>query len=126
MSPTPGHVPDRKLDMDLFDIINRLRRNANTSARFGQTDELQGIADEILRWSTRLRKALLDALEPGLDLNAGWPALIASAEALRKTYDSVMTLGRMNAQELLQLEQAYGEARQELERLRQEARDARA
>jgi hypothetical protein len=45
---------------------------------------------------------------------------------LRKTYDSVMTLGRMNAQELLHLEQAYGEARQELERLRQEARDARA
>lgn len=120
MSPTPGHVPDRKLDSDLFELIGRLRRSANISSRFGQTDELQGIADAILQWSTRLRKALLEALEPGLGLDAGWPTLIAAAEALRKTYDSMATLGRMTAQDLGRMEQQFGEARQELERMRKE------
>jgi hypothetical protein len=126
MSPIPGHVPDRKLDGDLFEIVGRLRRSANISSRFGQADELQGIADDILQWSTRLRKALLEALEPGLDLTAGWPALVAAAEALRKTYDSMLTLGRMNGQELGRMEQQFGEARQELERLRRERRDENA
>lgn len=124
MSPIPGHVPDRKLDTDLFELVGKLRRSANTASRFGQTDELQAIADGILQWSVRLRKALLEALEPGLDLNAGWPTLIAAAEALRKTYDSMATLVRVNAEDLMQMEQQFGEARQELERMRREKHDA--
>jgi len=124
MSPIPGHVPDRKLDTDLFELIGQLRRNADTSSRFGQADDLERIADELLRWSARLRKALLEALEPSLDPDVSWVPLIAAAQALRKTHESMLILGSATAQELIRMEQQSGEARQELDRMRKEKRNA--
>lgn len=53
-SPTAG---------DFFDIIGRLRRSANTSSRYGQTDELQRIADELVRWQARVRTEICRALD---------------------------------------------------------------
>lgn len=48
---------------EFFDIIGRLRRSANTSSRYGQCDELQRIADELVRWQARLRTDICRALE---------------------------------------------------------------
>lgn len=48
---------------DFFDIIGRLRRSANTASRFGQTDELQRLADELVRWQARLRTEICKALD---------------------------------------------------------------
>lgn len=48
---------------DFFDLIGRLRRSANTSARFGQMDELQRIADGLVRWQARVRTDICRALD---------------------------------------------------------------
>lgn len=122
MSPTPGHVPDLNLSTDLFDTIGRLRRSANTASRYGQADELQRIADEVLQWQIRLRKAIVDALGHH-EMALGWGTIVNQIEAARKERDSARTLNQMTLEDVRHLEQAYGEARQELERLRQEKRN---
>lgn len=48
---------------DFFDIIGRLRRSANTASRYGQVDELQRIADDLVRWQAQLRTEICRALE---------------------------------------------------------------
>jgi hypothetical protein len=122
MSPISGQAPDLNLSTDLFEIIGRLRRSANTASRYGQLDELMRIADEIVQWQIRLRKAVVDALGHH-EMATGWGTIVNQIDSTRRERDSIQTLNQMTLEDIRHLEQAYGEARQELERLRREKRD---
>lgn len=59
-----------------FELVGRLRRSAATSSRYGQTDELQALADEFVRWQAHVRTEICRALEVNPPTSVSWETMI--------------------------------------------------
>lgn len=94
-----GSLPDHNLSTDLFEIIGRLRQSAASASRSGQFQELERIADEILQWQIRLRKAITLALGER-DMSSGWGAVVNQIATVRKERDGAQQLHTLDIEDL--------------------------
>jgi hypothetical protein len=123
MSPVPGHVPDGKLDLDLMGLVGKLHRQAAIASRSGQMEDLEEIARDLTMWQARCTRAFMLALgEP--DNHPGWVTIVNQVAAVRHERDGMQLLHTIDGADLIRMEQQFEEARQELDRMRKEKRDA--
>lgn len=118
-----GSLPDMNLSLDFMDLVGKLERQANIASRAGQYDELHGLAREFIEWQKRLRRAFVLALGE-TDTAVGWGTIVNQVAVVRHERDGAQTLQRVTVEESRRWEQAFGETRQELERLRRGSHDA--
>jgi hypothetical protein len=124
MTEISGHAPDPRLGTDLFATLGRLRRiAASLNAPPMQIDSLQKVADEVIQWQQRLRKAVVDALGHH-DMNLGWDTIVNQVASTVRERDSAQLLHRMAAQDLADYDAQWTAQREELDALRAEERDA--
>jgi hypothetical protein len=114
-----GTLPDLNLSLDFAALIGKIQRQAAIASRSGQTEDLESISRELTRWNARLRRALLSALGEPDDTLVSWANIVHLVDHCRHERDGAQRLHQMAAEDLIQ-------ARQELEMLREEERNAQA
>lgn len=102
---TTPKPPDMDLTLDLFEIIGRLRRSADVASRYGQTDELHRIADQVLQWQTRLRKAVVLAIGHD-DMMTGWGTIVNQIAELRRERDGAQMVRKLVLEEMTAIVEA--------------------
>lgn len=117
-----GSMGDPNLSLDLFDIVGRLRRSADTASRYGQTDQLQRIADEIVQWQIRLRRAVTDALGTH-DMNSGWDVIVREVHQMVVERDSAQQIRFLADPEIVAYSRKVAAQQEELDEQRRRTRD---
>jgi hypothetical protein len=113
-----GSLPDANLSLDLSDLVGRLRRQANVSSRFGQYEALTHLADELVTWQRRIRRALALALGEDDDATATWTTLVNQVSQVRHERDSAQMLHNMATADLREYDRQQTAQSAELDALR--------
>lgn len=114
-----GSLPDLNLSLDFSDLVGKLRREANTASRSGQYESLNRLADEMLSWQSRLRRALLLALGEESGTKA-WATIVNQVNQVRHERDGAQQVSTYNAEQLREYDAKWTAQREELEELRRE------